>query len=185
MFRDKRLVMVLAVLAICALTLVGCGSAEEETEESAETTSETSSTSGDVFVLPDVNAPANKAGWALVQEKCVVCHPVDNVNQARKDWDEWTSAVNHMVDNGAALTPEEKGAVLEYLGSREAIAEYGPTTVQQECMVCHTTARVNAAVLDWAGWETAVEHMVANGAQIDDAQRAVIVEWLTIRGPQQ
>lgn len=183
MVRDKRFVLALAVLAICALALVGCGSEEEADEVSTESSGEKVLTAGDVFVLPEVDAAANKTGWALVQGKCVACHPIDDVNGARKDWTEWEGAVNHMVTNGAKLSAEERAAVLEYLGTREQVAAYGPSTLQQECMVCHTTERVNAAALDWAGWETAVDHMVTNGAAIDDGQRAIIVEWLAIRGP--
>ncbi|MBN1192163.1 MAG: hypothetical protein JXA36_00510 [Coriobacteriia bacterium] len=175
---DKRLVVLALVLA-SMLVLVGCGS-----EAATDTAEETQASAGDVAALPEVDAVASKTGWALMQEKCTVCHPIATVNEARLSWEEWKTAVGHMLDNGATLTDAEQQAVLEYLRTRDEVFATGPSVFQQECMVCHTTQRVNEAAYDWTGWETAVDHMIANGAQIDQARRAVIVEYLAIRGPQ-
>lgn len=190
MMRDKRLIVLSLVLA-GILMIAGCGGSDgEEADtgtEAAETdtaSTESESAGAESGAVPVVNATLAKTGWTLVQEKCVVCHPITTVDEARLDWADWENAVNHMLDNGAQLTDPEKEAVLEYLGTREQVRLYGASEVQQECMVCHTTERVNSAVLDWAGWEAAVDHMVENGAQIDDAQKAVIIEYLAIRGPQ-
>lgn len=187
MMRDKRFV-VLAVLLAVMMVLVGCGgAAEEPAEEKSEATKSETAASEDAAAsegLPVIDAATNKTGWVLVSEKCAVCHPVTTVDEARLDWAGWEKAVNHMLENGAQLTEEEKAIVLEYLNTREQVKLYGASQVQQECMICHTTERVNAAVLDWSGWEAAVDHMIENGAQIDEQQRAVIVEYLAIRGPQ-
>lgn len=189
MMRDRRL-MVLAFVLAGILALAGCGGgdAEESEGDSATAAAESeTATTEDVRatgVLPVIDAVTNKTGWALVSEKCTVCHPVTTVDDARLDWAGWEKAVNHMLENGAQLTEEEKAIVLEYLGTREEVKLYGASQVQQECMVCHTTERVNAAVLDWTGWEAAVDHMIENGAEIDEQQRAVIIEYLAIRGPQ-
>ena len=189
MMRDRRL-MILAFVLAGILALAGCGAGEAEESESDTATeateSEASATEEAVETegLPVIDAATNKTGWALVHEKCTVCHPVTTVDDARLDWAGWEEAVNHMLENGAQLTEEEKAAVLGYLGTREQVRLYGASEVQQECMVCHTTERVDAAVLDWTGWEAAVDHMIENGAQIDEQQRAVIVEYLAIRGPQ-
>ncbi|MDO8848893.1 MAG: hypothetical protein Q7W51_10970 [Coriobacteriia bacterium] len=189
MMRDKRL-LVLAFVLAGMLALTGCGGsdAEEAESDSATETSEaeaaTTEAEADAGALPVIDASTNKTGWALVSEKCTVCHPITTVDEARLDWSGWTKAVDHMLENGAQLTEEEKATVLEYLTTREQVKLYGASEVQQECMVCHTTERVNAAVLDWTGWEVAVDHMIENGAQIDDTQKAVIIEYLAIRGPQ-
>ena len=189
MMRDRRIVVLAFVLA-GILALAGCGGGDaEESEESSSTESSeseaaTTETGTETDALPVIDATTNKTGWTLVSEKCTVCHPVATVDDARLDWTGWEKAVNHMLENGAQLTEVEKAAVLEYLGTREQVRLYGASEVQQECMVCHTTERVNAAVLDWAGWEAAVDHMIENGAQIDEQQRAVIIEYLAIRGPQ-
>lgn len=189
MMRDRRL-MVLAFVLAGILALAGCaGSDAEESEtesatEAVESEDATTEDAGAAEALPVIDAATNKTGWALVSEKCTVCHPVTTVDDARLDWAGWEKAVNHMLENGAQLSEEEKAIVLEYLTTREQVKLYGASEVQQECMVCHTTERVNAAVLDWSGWEAAVDHMIANGAQIDEQQRAVIIEYLAIRGPQ-
>jgi len=182
MVRDKRLIVIAFVLA-GMLALVGCSG---EAEEAEETTSESATAEAAEVVaeLPEVDFASAKTGWALMQEKCTICHTIDVVDAARLDWAGWEKAVNHMVENGAQLADTEKTAVLEYLTTREQVKLYGASQMQQECMVCHTTERVNTAVLDWAGWEAAVDHMIANGAQIDPEQRAIIVEYLAVRGPQ-
>ncbi len=190
MMRDKRLIVLALVLA-GILMIVGCGSGDSEEAETGTEAAETDASSTEAEsaeagdeTIPGMDVTLAKTGWALVQEKCTVCHPITTVDEARLDWAGWEDAVNHMLDNGALLTDPEKEAVLEYLGTREQVRLYGASEVQQECMVCHTTERVNAAVLDWAGWEAAVDHMIENGAQIDDTQKAVIIEYLAIRGPQ-
>lgn len=189
MMRDRRL-MVLALVLAGMLALAGCGGGEAEESESepaAETAeSETAATGSGTgaAALPVIDAATNKTGWTLVSEKCTVCHPATTVDEARLDWAGWEKAVNHMLENGAQLTDDEKAIVLEYLTTREQVRLYGASEVQQECMVCHTTERVDAAVLDWTGWEAAVDHMIENGAEIDEQQRAIIIEYLAIRGPQ-
>lgn len=179
MWRDKRIAM-LVFVAAAMLLMAGCGAADEAAEAGDVATVELG---GERSELPTVD-PSAKTGWALVQDKCTVCHPLETVTQARLDWDEWQTAVEHMLANGASLNDDEKSAVLAYLETRDQVAAVGPSVVQQECMVCHTTERVNAAVLDWTGWEAAVDHMIENGADIEEAQRAVIVEYLAVRGPQ-
>lgn len=179
--RDKRLVLILTALVLCALALVGCAGSEEEAEEVSAGSVEKTGTAGDVFELPEVNPDAYKTGWTVVQAKCVQCHGVDQVNNSRRDAFAWETAVDHMIANGAQVSPEERSAVIEYLATRDAVASYGSSLVQQKCMGCHTTARVNAAALDWAGWEAAVDHMLANGAEIDGAERAIVIEWLATR----
>lgn len=134
--------------------------------------------------LPDLDVAAAKTGWELVEEKCTVCHPLTTIDEARLDWAGWEEAVGHMLDNGAELTDAEQESVLAYLGTRDAVKTAGAELVATECMVCHPTTTVDEAVLDWAGWEESVDHMIDNGAQLDEEQAAVIVEYLVIRGPQ-
>ncbi len=66
------------------------------------------------------SAPLTAAkAWAIVQAKCVVCHTLDRVDKAKLDWKGWATAVEHMQQNGAKLTPQEKQAVSDYLASRK------------------------------------------------------------------
>jgi hypothetical protein len=184
MMRDKRLV-VLVMLVVGVLAISGCGGATVDEEAGTESEAVAAETSAvEIEGLPEVDLTLAKTGWALVQDKCIVCHPVTTIDEARLGWEDWEKAINHMLENGAQLNDSEKAAVLEYLGTRDQVQLYGASHMQQACMVCHTTERVSAAVLDWAGWEAAVDHMIENGADIDPARRAVIVEYLAIRGPQ-
>jgi cytochrome c5 len=131
--------------------------------------------------VPVVDAVLAKQGWELMEEKCTICHPLATVTEARLDWDGWKTAVAHMVDNGAALNDAEQEAVLAYLGTRDQVAIAGPELVDEKCVICHPTQQVEDANNDWDGWETAVDHMIENGAPLDDNERAVIIEYLAVR----
>ncbi len=71
--------------------------------------------------VADTSAEATPAGdpWGLVQEKCTICHPIDRVTQARKDWAGWRKALDHMSKNGAPLSDVERMQILQYLTNRK------------------------------------------------------------------
>lgn len=123
-------------------------------------------------------ASARQSTWALVSEKCGECHELDVVTEARMDWDDWTASVDHMVDKGAELTDIEQDAIVTYLSTRQEVAERGFAIVEDECVVCHTLTVIDEARNDWDGWETAVEHMIEQGAPLDQEQSEAVVEYL-------
>jgi cytochrome c5 len=59
-------------------------------------------------------------GQALVEQKCTMCHPIDQVNNAKYDQAGWEALVARMVQNGLVVTPEERQAILDYLVQRDA-----------------------------------------------------------------
>ncbi|MBA4369983.1 MAG: hypothetical protein C0418_00180 [Coriobacteriaceae bacterium] len=62
-------------------------------------------------------------------------------------------------------------------------ASTGAEIVRTRCTRCHSTERIKAgAARDRAYWETTVDRMRGNGARIDDAQRATLVEFLASGG---
>ena len=94
------------------------------------------------------------------------------------DWDDWAVSVDHMVEQGAELTDIEQDAIATYLSTRQEVAERGFAIVEEECVVCHTLAVIDEARLDWDGWVTAVEHMVEQGAPLDQEQAEAVIEYL-------
>ena len=48
-----------------------------------------------------------------------MCHTIERVTQAVKDWTGWTRAVDHLVDTGAKMSAEERKAVVDYLAERK------------------------------------------------------------------
>ena len=59
-----------------------------------------------------------------------------------------------------------------------AVAADGATLLQERCTVCHNTDRVTQARKTSAEWDTTVTRMVGKGAQLTDAEKLVLVDYL-------
>jgi len=57
-------------------------------------------------------------GPAIVQTRCVVCHPAERIDGARHDRAGWEQTVDRMIKTGVSLTEAERKAVIDYLASR-------------------------------------------------------------------
>ncbi|MFH1007832.1 MAG: hypothetical protein V1800_10060 [Candidatus Latescibacterota bacterium] len=55
----------------------------------------------------------------------------------------------------------------------------GGQLVQARCAVCHPLDRVYSAVKNQQGWETTVDRMIGNGAQLDAAEREAVIAYLS------
>lgn len=66
-------------------------------------------------------------------------------------------------------------------GGSGAVKLDGATLLAQRCTYCHNTERIDAATKDKAGWEATIDKMVAKGAQVTDAEKPVIAEYLANR----
>jgi cytochrome c5 len=62
-----------------------------------------------------------------------------------------------------------------------AEAAPGAALVQKQCAICHTTERIDTANLDRAGWERTVDQMIDKGARLNDAERNIVVDYLSSR----
>ncbi len=58
-------------------------------------------------------------GQALVTEQCGRCHPIEQVNGAKKDRAGWTATVARMRTNGLDVTDEQAAAIVDYLTQRD------------------------------------------------------------------
>ncbi len=182
----------LLALALGALGLAACtddraadSSEDEAASEEAEENAGADSGEGDGEAAADEEtdedadiAGARQATWVLVSDKCGECHDLDVVTEARMDWEDWAASVDHMVERGAELTDIEQDAIVSYLSTRQEVAERGFAIVEDECVVCHTLTVIDEARTDWDGWETAVEHMIEQGAPLDQEQAEAVVEYL-------
>ena len=54
-------------------------------------------------------------GSEVLARACTVCHRLDLVAGERHDAKGWQAIVEVMINNGAALTPDEEGQVVAYL----------------------------------------------------------------------
>jgi len=54
-------------------------------------------------------------GKEVVQVICTICHPLTNITETRLDRPGWQAIVTRMVAEGAPLTDEDVGTVVQYL----------------------------------------------------------------------
>jgi mono/diheme cytochrome c family protein len=74
---------------------------------------------------PGTNLPTAKPvtlpdgdGKQLVEERCTACHDLQRVGTPRMGRNDWSRVVQHMVDIGAPLLPEEAKTVTAYLQAK-------------------------------------------------------------------
>jgi len=93
-----RKIIVAALALVLVLAIAGCGSSAPPAESGQPAT----------------------GGQALVEQKCTMCHPIDQVNAAKYDKAKWEATVSRMETNGLVVTAEEKQAIIDYLAERDA-----------------------------------------------------------------
>ncbi len=172
-YRKVAVFMLAFVLLASVAVITGCSSDEadpvsdEATEQPAEQPVET----------PETESPEPVAsGEEIVEGACSQCHDAARVFVQPYAVD-WSSIVDEMNDaHGAALTDEEKAAVVEFLGSRELSA--GEGVVAEKCGTCHDAQRIYEQG-DAADWAAIVQQMTeVHGAQLTDEEKAAAVEFL-------
>lgn len=167
---QKIAVFMLAFVLLASVTLIaGCSSeetdpvSEEPTEQPAET--------------PDTDsAESAVSGEEVLAGACSQCHDATRVFVQPYAVD-WSDIVNEMNDaHGAALTDEEKAAVVEFLGSRELST--GEGVVADKCGTCHDARRIYEQG-DAADWAAIVQQMTeVHGAKLTDEEKAAAIEFL-------
>jgi len=90
----KTRALVIIIVGMIILTTVGCGPAP--TPEPTPT--------------PEVHK-----GKAIVASRCIGCHDLNRVKNAKYDRDSWQMTVDRMVLSGAELSDEQTDLVVDYL----------------------------------------------------------------------
>jgi len=70
-----------------------------------------------LFLFIASPASAQSEAKALVDRECAKCHNTKRIYSANKDAAAWEKTVDRMIKKGAAIRPEEKDAVIKYLGT--------------------------------------------------------------------
>ncbi|MBN2848509.1 MAG: hypothetical protein JXP72_08710 [Coriobacteriia bacterium] len=96
----KRFVLVAVLMLVLAVS-VACA-ADEPASEPEPTPGEATGLDGE----------------ALVQEKCTVCHTLDQVYAEEADAVGWAAIVDEMIAKGAQVSEAEAAAIAEYLSLR-------------------------------------------------------------------
>jgi thiosulfate/3-mercaptopyruvate sulfurtransferase len=63
----------------------------------------------------------------------------------------------------------------------EVTTSDGEKLVKERCTVCHSLDRVDKAKKDKAGWEKTVNQMIGKGAELNDAERQAVIDYLSSR----
>lgn len=62
--------------------------------------------------------------------------------------------------------------------------EPGEVVLNRSCLGCHELRRIQTQARDREGWSELVAQMMANGAEVDEAGRDILVDYLTgLYGP--
>jgi mono/diheme cytochrome c family protein len=131
-------------------------------------------------------------GREVVARRCVTCHEADLITQQRLSRDGWVRSVDKMIRWGAVVDSDERDAMLDYLAAHFApkpVASHLVATAQHEgiykraCLTCHDADLVEAQRLTRAGWVRTVDKMIRWGAQVPEADRDGLVDYLAARYP--
>ena len=77
-------------------------------------------------------------------------------------------------DEWAGGAEEEEAAE----GEDEGVALDGDALINERCTVCHTRDRIDAQDKDEAGWTATVDMMISFGAQLNEEERAAVIQYL-------
>jgi hypothetical protein len=70
-------------------------------------------------------------------------------------------------------------------GAQEPAADLdGKALVEERCTQCHNLQTVTSAKKSPDGWQSNVERMIGKGAQLNDAEKAVVIEYLSEAYPE-
>jgi cytochrome c5 len=140
----------------------------------------------------------------VILNTCTACHGIDDYAYYAMDRAGWQKLIENMKEKGAAISDDNRSILLDWLvtkfgpdskpfprvktegpvlnfgggdaAAREAAAK---RLVDSVCRTCHTLERIEVAKYSGDQWRDIVRSMKTKGAQLDDADVAPLVEYLT------
>ena len=130
-------------------------------------------------------------GADVLKSRCVICHESDIITSQKLSLTGWTNSINKMVRWGSQITPEEREVLQPYLAMHFApkpAASHGNTdagmaTYKRACQTCHDADIIEQQRLSKTAWTRSVEKMMRWGAQVTDADKEPLVDYLVSRFP--
>ena len=139
-------------------------------------------------------------GVEAVRDKCLTCHEADLIVQQRLNQAGWVREVDKMIRWGAEVSEAEKTPMIDYLaahfGPRAAsqaggaqrassVEERGQQVFENQCLICHESDLTKQQRLTRAGWVREVDKMIRWGAEVSEAEKEALVDYLSKNfGPQ-
>jgi mono/diheme cytochrome c family protein len=131
-------------------------------------------------------------GRDAVVKRCITCHEADLITQQRLSRVGWQRSVDKMVRWGATVEADEREPMLDYLAAHFApkpVASHIVATAQHEviykraCLTCHESDLIESQRLSRTGWVRSVEKMIRWGANVPDADKDGLIDYLAARYP--
>ncbi|MEP7274385.1 MAG: hypothetical protein ABI882_23030 [Acidobacteriota bacterium] len=126
-------------------------------------------------------------GVEVVREKCIACHEADLIVQQRLSKPGWAREVDKMIRWGTVATDAEKAIIVDYLSARfgprpltsaSTAPAAGQSIFEAKCLLCHEADLTEQQRLSRAGWTREVEKMIRWGADVTDAEKGPLVDYL-------
>jgi mono/diheme cytochrome c family protein len=130
-------------------------------------------------------------GVQVLRSRCLSCHGTDLITSQRLTQAGWGREIDKMVRWGAAVTDEERAPLQSYLARHFAPASpatpvdaaTGEAIFSRACLACHGADLTEQQRLSPAGWTREVEKMMRWGAQVSEAEKVALVDYLASRYP--
>jgi cytochrome c5 len=128
----------------------------------------------------------------LLKSRCAICHETDIITSQKLTLTGWTRSIDKMVRWGSQITADEREVLQPYLAQHFAprpvashsVTDSGAATYKRACMICHEADIIEQQKLTPTGWTRSVEKMMRWGAQVGDADKQALVDYLAARfGP--
>ena len=133
------------------------------------------------------------AGEVLVRQQCGICHDIDLVSQQRLSREGWAGVLDDMTQFGAPFNAGQRQLILDYLATHLRVRDRfvagnamgglpsapGVEQVRFHCGICHDLNLVRTQRLGRDVWDEVLTDMRIYGAVFDDAQREIILDYLS------
>jgi mono/diheme cytochrome c family protein len=127
----------------------------------------------------------------VLRTRCLTCHGADLITSQRLNEAGWGREIEKMVRWGARVAESERAPLQAYLARHFAAgrrgapagAAAGETVFKRACLACHGADMTEQQRLSPAAWTREVDKMVRWGAQVSEAEKGALVDYLAARYP--
>ena len=117
-----------------------------------------------------------RSAKATFEQECKQCHTIKYALNETKSRDDWTLTVNMMVSNGADLSADQKGLIVDYLTAKSLF--------ETRCSACHPIDRPLSKSKTPEQWRTTVERMGAKRpGHLSESDVNAISSYLALERP--
>ena len=139
-------------------------------------------TAGLTIELADTAEGAVPDGGVLLQSACTACHDVVGFVERGDSAEVWRETIDLMLSYGASVNEEEINALVAFLSSADAGGDAGPdggALLQSLCSACHDVVGFVERGDSAEVWNETIDLMLSYGAAVSDAEREILIRYLT------